>query len=659
MDLCGSCSGVWLDKGEIYHYSRDPQKLFGVLAHAYKTPTSRSRYLCMRCDSQMYEVKIENGPLIDVCAKCGGTWFDSGEVKTLNSLLDRPVHAAASVAPAALAAGTPPSSISGRVTRPLSDLPSLGLRSAAVLGFLYAVFLGFSALVVALAGLPLGHVFTSASIGILLSFLLNPFLLDFSLKWMHSLRWVQPAELPPHLRAFLQKSCAAKGVPVPHLGIIEDGTPNAFTYGHVPSNARLVVTRGLMAILDEGELEAVIGHELGHIVHWDMLIMTAAAVVPLILREIYEGCRRIMRKSRGRSSGGKKGGNPIPLIMVTALVLYWITKYVVLFLSRVRELHADRFAGELTRKPNDLSSALLKIAYGMAGRAEPEQEGKAQSPSEAVGALGIFDETGAAALAAASSGGRVSAADASAAMGWDLHNPWAAYFELHSSHPLPAKRIRHLSRQAEAYGQKPLAAEPAAPGESLLDEFAIDLLILWLPWLLAGISLAVDVSLGAVQPLPMYARAGMGWALGQLVKLKFSYPTGFFADATAAGLLKRLKVSGVRGVPVALRGRVMGRGQPGYVFSEDFAIQDATGFVLVDYRQPFALFQLIFALRRVRSLIGQEVTVFGWYRRAPVPYIELSRMLYPGEESKSYSLIAQYAFAAAALVFCAWLRMTA
>lgn len=80
---CRGCSGVWLDKSEIYYYAASPPKLQAALAEAYKKP-STSRFLCRRCDVQMLEVVFPKpGPAIDVCRQCGGTWFDKAEIVSL------------------------------------------------------------------------------------------------------------------------------------------------------------------------------------------------------------------------------------------------------------------------------------------------------------------------------------------------------------------------------------------------------------------------------------------------------------------------------------------------------------------------------------------------------------------------------------------------
>ena len=74
----------------------------------------------------------------------------------------------------------------------------------------------------------------------------------------------------------------------PKIGYIDDGAPNAFTYGRTKNSARIIVTRGTLELLDESEAMAVIAHELGHARHYDMLFMTVAQLVPLIMYGIYE-----------------------------------------------------------------------------------------------------------------------------------------------------------------------------------------------------------------------------------------------------------------------------------------------------------------------------------------------------------------------------------
>lgn len=109
-----------------------------------------------------------------------------------------------------------------------------------------------------------------------LQFTLGPWLTDLSLRWFFKVRWQSPEELPGHLKEFVGRVCAEHAMRFPHMGLIDDGAPEAFTYGHHPNNARVVVSRGLLELLTPEEVEAVVAHELGHARNWDMALMTVA-----------------------------------------------------------------------------------------------------------------------------------------------------------------------------------------------------------------------------------------------------------------------------------------------------------------------------------------------------------------------------------------------
>ena len=148
----------------------------------------------------------------------------------------------------------------------------------------------------------------------------------------------------------------------PSFGILHDGAPQAFTYGHHPSNARVVISEGILNLLEPAEVEAVVAHELGHAHNWDMALMTLANLVPLLLYYLY---RVGIRMSGGRNN---KGGDYTIAVAVGAYVLYVVSEYLVLWFSRTREYYADRFAGQVTGNANALATALVKIAYGLAAQ---------------------------------------------------------------------------------------------------------------------------------------------------------------------------------------------------------------------------------------------------------------------------------------------------
>jgi heat shock protein HtpX len=112
-----------------------------------------------------------------------------------------------------------------------------------------------------------------------------------------------------------------------------------------------------------------------------------------------------------------------------------------------------------------------------------------------------------------------------------------------------------------------------------------------------------------------------------------------------------VKVSPIRTVPAFLEGKIVGRGIPGYYFSEDMIFQDETGLMYVDYRFGIGLVDLIFSLRTVNRLIGQNVRIKGWYRRGPNPYIQVDTIWSEsGRRIRNYSKAFRYVWVALAFI---------
>jgi hypothetical protein len=355
---------------------------------------------------------------------------------------------------------------------------------------------------------------------------------------------------------------------------------------------------------------------------------------------------------RGVSSDRDKGGYAA-IIALVSFFAYIISQYIVLLLSRVREYYADQFAGEMTGKPDALSSALVKIAYGLA-RAPKDESKKDDTRMVAARALGIFDPKVAQSLALASAGaGRVSAASMESAMKWDLWNPWAGLYELGSSHPLPAKRIRALEKQTEAMGGIPRFTFRARRPESYWDEFLVDVIINYLPLIGMGVGIAayfvLNLTLGL--PIGVVGLTLLGLCAGWWLKRRFSYRHKFDAEHTVEGLIDTIKVSGVRSIPCTIKGKIIGRGVPGLFFSEDLVLQDETGFIILDYRQPIRIFEFLFGWVKAGKLIGKSGVAAGWYRRAPRPYFEMRELRLEGDMLvKSYLYPVSQFFVYAGLV---------
>lgn len=189
---------------------------------------------------------------------------------------------------------------------------------------------------------------------ILLQYLISPSIVEATMR----VKYVSPREAP-RLHAMVEELAMKAGIPKPRVGIADIGIPNAFAFGRTKSDGRVCVTRGILKLLDEDELKAVLGHEISHIRHNDMIVMTLISAIPLICYYIY--ISSIF--SRDREMG---------LIGLLALVAYLIGQLIVLFISRVREYYADYGSVEIGGQPHKLASALYKLVYGSAASKEDE-----------------------------------------------------------------------------------------------------------------------------------------------------------------------------------------------------------------------------------------------------------------------------------------------
>ncbi len=186
-------------------------------------------------------------------------------------------------------------------------------------------------------------------------YLISPYLVG----WTMRIRWVSEKE-EPELHRMVAELAAQAHLPKPKVGISELDMPNAFAFGRTRGDARVCVTRGILRLLSKDEMRAVLGHELSHVRHRDMMVMTLLSVVPLIMYWI------AFSFMWGGTGGDRRQGNGsyAALIGLGAFLLYFITNLLVLYGSRIREYYADMGSVRLGNKPNQLATALYKLVYG-------------------------------------------------------------------------------------------------------------------------------------------------------------------------------------------------------------------------------------------------------------------------------------------------------
>jgi heat shock protein HtpX len=181
-------------------------------------------------------------------------------------------------------------------------------------------------------------------------------------------RIVTPEEAP-ELHGIVDRLCALADMPKPKVAIADTDIPNAFATGRNPDHAVVCATTGIMRRLNTEELEGVLSHELSHVAHRDVAVMTFASflgmVAGLITRfTFYSG---LFGGGYGRRDDrDNNGAAMVAVIMLVSLVVYAISFLLTRALSRYRELSADRSGAMLTGRPSALASALQKVTGEMA-----------------------------------------------------------------------------------------------------------------------------------------------------------------------------------------------------------------------------------------------------------------------------------------------------
>ena len=242
----------------------------------------------------------------------------------------------------------------------------LSVRMTATMFLLGLVFVGFVAAIIGIGAA------THASDGIIVLFAVvlgggfaigSLFYSDKIALSTAGAREVSPQEAP-QLHGIVDRVCALADMKKPRVAIANSPLPNAFATGRNADKSVLCVTTSLMNKLDDDELEGVIAHELSHVAHKDVQVMTIASflaiVAALLIRFSFYG---ELFGGGGRSNNNDNGnaGYLFFIIMAVSIVVYAISFLLIRMLSRYRELAADRSGALLTGRPSALKSALIKV----------------------------------------------------------------------------------------------------------------------------------------------------------------------------------------------------------------------------------------------------------------------------------------------------------
>jgi heat shock protein HtpX len=243
-------------------------------------------------------------------------------------------------------------------------------------------------------------------------------------------RIVSPEEAP-QLHGAIDRLCALADMPKPRVAIAYTDMPNAFATGRSPSRSVVCVTTGILDRLTIEELEGVLAHELSHVAHRDVLVMTLASSAGIITGMLMRGSQYGAFGLFGGRRSNDSNGVPVWLvILVASIVAYAVSFLALKLLSRYRELAADRAGAFLTGNPSALANALTKITGDIA--AIPQRDLRSAEPMNA-----FF------------------IAPAVAGVSWRT---------LTSTHPTLEQRIQQLAKVAAELGRPLEGGFPSGPG---------------------------------------------------------------------------------------------------------------------------------------------------------------------------------------------------
>ncbi|MEO0947410.1 MAG: M48 family metalloprotease [Cyanobacteria bacterium J06641_5] len=485
---------------------------------------------------------------------------------------------------------------------------------------------------------------------------LSPWLIDGEIGLISRLRWSNWPGLEAYSKEaaeVLRSLSQQHNVSQPKLGVVDSPFPFIATYGALPGMARIVASKGLFSLLDESELATIYAREFSHIVRGDFAIVTLGVLGSQLCHRLYcwgrdwgrpktedEDERRAIAAARSGLVGLAHG-----VFTLVARSISWLfyglqaaANAVLWPLGRARTYHADYFAASATGNPNSIARSVFKLAYGLT-----EVETRTGRPSPLFGGSIGFSPLAPQTIATA--GGAYRNASEPQQVGrlllWDIFSPWATWVEFWSSHPLLGRRLRVLGTYAKQlslpleFELETLLQQEAelADRRKLQQPFYIQWPLFYAPLLLAGVGgLGVAIATWFLN-LPrgevlVLGAVCLGFAVGTLLRRIAIFPgAARMPLATISALSAEPYLSPLRGRLTRLQGKLVGRADRRHSPSWTLQLQDTTGGVELRYSPRFgALGNLLRPTERLQALMGEPVTVSGWFRRSDRPWLEIDKI---------------------------------
>ena len=480
-------------------------------------------------------------------------------------------------------------------------------------------------------------------------FIASRWLLDALLTLLYGLQPLSLSKLgnySPETVQSLNRFCRQRRLPMPALGILPTAAPVAFSYGCLPQVTRLVVSQGLLDQLADDEIAAIYASEIGHIGYWDVPLMSLIMVVIQIPYTVY----RLVAE----------WGNRQPTAILRVLAswvaslsygLYWLLRWVGLWLSRQRTFNSDRVSANLTGNPNGLTRALLKIAIGTAK--DVQQQGQTSYLLEGFDLLAPLGHHLATPL-----GSVYPYMPLKAVLAWDLTNPYRHWLSISNSHPPTGDRLQRLATYARQWrlGTE-LDLDQSQQNQSRQRQSVLTsqqwrtLLLQGAPFFGLGFGLALAIALSLIgwvglrlnlnqiswlygDPTVIRGLPLIGFSLGTFIRINPFFPDIKLPAArtpesapSLAGFLKDPASVPVDSLPVRLEGKLLGRPGISNLLSQDLLLQTATGLVWLHCFSPLGpLGNLLFQDVRFTDFVQQDAAATGWFRRGATPWIDVDTL---------------------------------
>ena len=454
----------------------------------------------------------------------------------------------------------------------------------------------------------------------------SPWLLDILLSSFYPQQPLQKQQLTkysPSANRLLIRYCQQRGWKSPRLFVSNNSAPFAYSYGHLPRTARIVVSQGLLDQLADDEIAAVYGIELGHITYGSLAL---ASIYPLLTLPIYGLYQKIARW--GDSLPNKIGRSLLGIIANLFYCIWFLLISTSLWFSQLRLYYSDRRAAEITGHPNATIRALLKMAIGIAGDIEKQEQTNHQLES-----LNLLLPVGhKQSLSLGSTAPHISF---ESYLMWDYLNPYRWWFTINNSHPLMGNRIQRLCQIARQWRlETELSIEKQQPLQIRHQSFFIGMapywgiplglllgIVIWLGWQTAYVFQVLNLKWIYDNWNFLTGCILIGFSIGTLVRINSFFPdikpNLARTNENFISLLTNPTSLPVDSNGVILTGKLIGRCGTSNYLGQDLILQTNRGLLKLHYISWLG--QAV----NPQDFIGRQVVISGWLRRGATPWVDI------------------------------------